>query len=53
MEEIFNSIRKYNFWDEKKHDLGYFRADYANKILSYLDNSLVKVLIGKVLQKTT
>ena len=47
MEEIFNSIRKYNFWDEKNHNLGYFRADYTNKILSYLDNSLVKVLIGQ------
>jgi predicted AAA+ superfamily ATPase len=47
MEEKFNVIRKYNFWDEKKPELGFYRADYTDKILAYTDNCLVKVLIGQ------
>ena len=47
MEEKFNIIRKYNFWDEKNHELGFYRADYADKILAYTGNRLVKVLIGQ------
>ena len=27
MEEKFNIIRKYNFWDEKNLDFGFYRAD--------------------------
>ena len=29
MEAKFNTIRKYNFWDEKTPELGYYRADYT------------------------
>ncbi len=47
MDEKFNAIRKYNFWDEKTPELGYYRADYANKIFAYTGNRLVKVLIGQ------
>jgi len=47
MEEKFNAIRKYNFWDEKTLELGYYRADYAGKIFAYTGNRLVKVLIGQ------
>ena len=47
MEEKFNTIRKYNFWDEKTPELGYYRADYADKIFAYTGNRLVKVLIGQ------
>ena len=47
MEEKFNAIRKYNFWDEKNLDFGFYRADYTDKIISYSGNSLVKVLIGQ------
>ena len=47
MEENFNKIRKYNFWDEKTPDLGYYRSDYAGKIFAYTGNRLVKVLIGQ------
>ena len=47
MEEKFNAIRKYNFWDEKNSELGYYRADYADKIFAYTGNCLVKVLIGQ------
>ena len=47
MEEKFNAIRKYNFWDEKTPELGYYRADYADKIFAYTGNRLVKVLVGQ------
>ena len=47
MEEKFSAIRKYNFWDEKTPELGYYRADYADKIFAYSGNRLIKVLIGQ------
>jgi predicted AAA+ superfamily ATPase len=47
MEENFNGIRKYNLWDEKTPELGFYRADYTEKIFSYTGNRLVKVLIGQ------
>jgi len=47
MEEKFNAIRKYNFWDEKNPELGFHRTDYTDKIFAYTDNRLVKVLIGQ------
>ncbi len=47
MEENFNTIKKYNFWDERSFDLGYYRTDYTDKILTYTGNRLVKVLIGQ------
>jgi len=47
MKEKFSAIRKYNFWDEKTPELGYYRADYADKIFTYTGNRLIKVLIGQ------
>jgi predicted AAA+ superfamily ATPase len=47
MEEKYNIIRKYNFWDEKNPEHGFYRADYTEKILTYTGNRLVKVLIGQ------
>ena len=47
MEEKFNIIRKYNFWDEKNLEFGFYRTDYTGKILAYTGNRLVKVLIGQ------
>jgi len=47
MEEKFNAIRKYNFWGEKNPDYGFYRTDYTDKILTYIFNRLVKVLIGQ------
>ncbi|MCL2649890.1 MAG: ATP-binding protein [Candidatus Azobacteroides sp.] len=47
MEENFNKTGKYNFWDEKIPKLGFYRADYADKIFAYTGNRLVKVLIGQ------
>jgi predicted AAA+ superfamily ATPase len=47
MKDKFNAIRKYNFWEEKTPELGYYRADHADKIFTYTGNRLVKVLIGQ------
>lgn len=47
MEEYFNKIRKYNFWDENVPNLGYYRADYVEKIYSFSGNRLIKVLVGQ------
>ena len=47
MEEKFDIIQKYNFWNEKTPELGYYRADYADKIFAYTNNRLIKVLIGQ------
>jgi len=47
MKEKFDAIRKYNCWNEKFLELGYYRADYADKIFAYTGNRLVKVLIGQ------
>lgn len=47
MEEKFEAIKKYNFWDDNTPPLGYYRTDYTDKILRYTDNKLIKVLIGQ------
>jgi len=47
MEESFNRIRKYNFWNENNPDFGFYRADYADKIFAYTNNRLIKVLVGQ------
>lgn len=47
MIEIINSIRKYNFWDSNPIDLGFPRTSYTDKIGQYVDNKLVKVLVGQ------
>lgn len=47
MIEILNSIRKYNFWNNNSIDSGYERSDYTEKIGQYIDNKLVKVLVGQ------
>jgi len=47
MEENFNRIRKYNFWDENSLNLGFYRADYADKIFAYTNSRHIKVLVGQ------
>ncbi len=44
---MITSIRKYNFWDENPIDLGYLRTFYTEKIEQYIDNKLIKVLVGQ------
>jgi predicted AAA+ superfamily ATPase len=47
MDEKFNIIQKYNFWEDKTVELGFYRTDYTDKIFTYTGNRLIKVLIGQ------
>jgi predicted AAA+ superfamily ATPase len=47
MIESIESIRKYNYWDNRSIDLGYERTSYTHKIGQYIGNKLVKVLVGQ------
>ncbi len=44
---MIDSIRKYNFWNNKNLNLGYLRNYYLDRIRTYVGNSLVKVLVGQ------
>ena len=44
---MITPIRKYNFWDENPIDLGYLCTFYTEKIEQYIDNKLIKVLVGQ------
>jgi hypothetical protein len=46
-EEIFNVLKKYNFWDNKAIKLGLIRKEYLEKLLNRLGNKLIKVLTGQ------
>ncbi len=47
MKNIFGKIEKYNFWNGQKPALGYERKTYLDKISKYIDNKLIKVLVGQ------
>jgi predicted AAA+ superfamily ATPase len=47
MNEYFRTLKKYNFWDGKPIHVGYIREEYKQKILSYTNNRLIKVLVGQ------
>jgi predicted AAA+ superfamily ATPase len=47
MEEYFNALRKYNFWNGNIPELGFVRINYTDKIMNYTGNKLVKVLVGQ------
>ena len=47
MEEKFNSLAKYNFWNGNVPQQGFLRTDYLNAIKSYCHNKLVKVIVGQ------
>lgn len=47
MTENIALISKYNFWNEKVPELGYFRAVYLDKIRLFTGNRLVKVIVGQ------
>jgi predicted AAA+ superfamily ATPase len=47
MESILNEIKKYNCWDGKAFETGYERKDYLEKIAKFINNKLVKVIIGQ------
>lgn len=47
MEENFESLVKFNFWEGHVPELGYTRSSYTDKIFDYVGNKLVKVLVGQ------
>jgi uncharacterized protein len=47
MKEYFESIRKFNFWNQQIPNIGFIRTAYTDKIMSYVGNKLVKVLVGQ------
>lgn len=47
MDERMDTLRKYNLWGKREFDFGFMRAAYTGKIMDYVGNRLVKVLIGQ------
>jgi len=47
MEENFKSLEKYNFWNGNVPQLGFLREHYTGNILNYINNKLIKVLVGQ------
>lgn len=48
MDERFDVLRKYNFWEGNRPAVGYIRTEYTDKIYSYSGkNRLIKVLAGQ------
>lgn len=47
MDERITLLQKYNLWDSNTFDLGYIRSEYTGKIVDYINNRLIKVLVGQ------
>ena len=47
MDERMDILRKYNLWTEGDFDFGFMRVAYTGRIMDYVGNRLVKVLIGQ------
>ena len=47
MIEIFKKLKKYNYWNKNKIKTGFVRNIYLKRIKKYIDNNLIKVLIGQ------
>ena len=47
MKNIFEKIRKYNFWDGKNLNTGFIRKDYLDRISGLTGNKLIKLLVGQ------
>ncbi len=47
MQDSFEVLKKYNFWDNKKPNLGLIRESYLQKFSAYLGNRLIKVITGQ------
>lgn len=44
---MFETLKKYNYWSSEKIECGYSRKSYLDKISHYLNNKLVKVILGQ------
>ncbi len=47
MSEIFRILENYNFWHKKGIPTGFLRNLYLERIEKYMDNRLIKVLVGQ------
>lgn len=47
MEEKFTALEKYNFWEGKVPEMGFYRSYYTDNILDYTGSKLIKVLVGQ------
>lgn len=47
MEEYFALMQRYNFWNGNVPELGFIRHSYTDKIINYIGNKLIKVLVGQ------
>jgi uncharacterized protein len=47
MDDKFALLSKYNFWDNNVPYTGLIRSDYLNKISGFINNKLIKVLVGQ------
>ena len=44
---MFDIIKKYNYWNNEPIRLGFLRKTYVDKLSAYLNNSLIKVILGQ------
>lgn len=47
MNEYFNELSCFNYWNGRLPECGVARKSYTNRILGYVGNKLVKVLVGQ------
>lgn len=47
MDEKIVLLEKYNLWGSNTLDWGYKRSEYTDKIMDYIGNRIIKVLVGQ------
>ena len=47
MDEKWKALEKYNLWKGNTYQLGLERKPYIDKIYTFVEKSLVKVLVGQ------
>lgn len=47
MEDKFTALKKYNFWEGKVPEMGFYRSYYTDSILDHTGSKLIKVLVGQ------
>lgn len=47
MENVFDALRQYNYWGGEPIDMGFTRRTYLERIMPFVGNRLVKVLVGQ------
>ncbi|TAE18046.1 MAG: ATP-binding protein [Bacteroidetes bacterium] len=47
MHELFDKLKRFNFWDGNVPKLGFERTDYLQKVDGFVNNQLIKVIVGQ------